>query len=69
MDTREEKDRLLEDYRMALTKKECKYFQRGNGECPFGNKCFYQHLSAEGREVSHHTGLTPVRDTSGFSWY
>ncbi len=52
VETKEEKDKLFEDYRLALNKKECKYFKRGDGECPFGNKCFYRHVDSEGKEVS-----------------
>jgi E3 ubiquitin-protein ligase makorin len=29
--------------------KECKYFNKGVGECPFGNKCFYKHADKDGR--------------------
>ena len=42
---------MLSEYKLALTKKECKYFRRGEGECPFGNKCFYRHVSASGEEI------------------
>ena len=34
-----------------LGQKECKYFNKGVGECPFGNKCFYQHADKEGRSA------------------
>jgi hypothetical protein len=30
------------------SKKECKYFNKGEGTCPFGNKCFYRHALADG---------------------
>ncbi|TRY70267.1 hypothetical protein TCAL_11375 [Tigriopus californicus] len=51
VDTPEDKDKLLTDYRLNLNKKECKYFRRGRGECPFGNKCFYRHVDASGLAV------------------
>lgn len=51
VDTPEDKEKLLTDYRMNLNKKECKYFRRGRGECPFGNKCFYRHVDASGSPV------------------
>jgi len=51
VDTKEEKDRLLTDYRKALNDKECKYFKRGDGQCPFGNKCFYKHVDRNRRHV------------------
>lgn len=51
LDTPEEKDQLLTSYRANLLQKECKYFQKGQGECPFGNKCFYRHAAADGKDV------------------
>ena len=47
IDTKEEKERLLGNYRMELQKKQCRYFDLGKGECPFGNKCFYRHEDAK----------------------
>ena len=73
VETPEEKERLLTDYKKNLGQKECKYFNKvctpnfaiyiwfgdnifttsisfqGSGECPFGNKCFYQHADKDGR--------------------
>jgi len=43
VDTKEEKDKLLSEYRAAMGAKDCKYFNGGLGKCPFGNKCFYRH--------------------------
>ena len=51
MDTKEEKDKLLSNYKLELMKKECKYYDKGNGECPFGNKCFYRHEDKNGKIV------------------
>jgi len=51
IDTKEEKERLLGNYRMELQKKQCRYFDLGKGECPFGNKCFYRHEDAKGNHV------------------
>lgn len=48
VETKEEKDKLLNDYRAALGAKDCKYFKKGEGKCPFGNKCFYKHALANG---------------------
>lgn len=48
METKEEKDKLLNDYRAALGAKDCKYFKKGEGKCPFGNKCFYKHALPNG---------------------
>ncbi|KAI8035610.1 hypothetical protein M5D96_011659 [Drosophila gunungcola] len=51
VDTKEAKDKLLGDYRTALGAKDCKYFKRGLGRCPFGNKCFYKHALPSGQIV------------------
>ncbi|XP_030375100.1 probable E3 ubiquitin-protein ligase makorin-1 [Scaptodrosophila lebanonensis] len=48
VETKEEKDKLLNDYRSALGAKDCKYFKKGDGKCPFGNKCFYKHALPNG---------------------
>ncbi|KAH8295825.1 hypothetical protein KR018_010637 [Drosophila ironensis] len=48
VDTKEEKEKLLSDYRAALGAKDCKYFKKGEGKCPFGNKCFYKHALPNG---------------------
>ncbi|KAF2361236.1 Zinc finger C3HC4 RING-type [Trinorchestia longiramus] len=45
---KEEKKKLVDSYREALGQKECKYFNKGEGTCPFGNKCFYRHALADG---------------------
>ena len=31
---------------------QCKYFNRGEGNCPFGNKCFYLHQNKDGSLVN-----------------
>lgn len=48
VETKEEKEKLLGDYRKALGVKDCKYFKKGDGKCPFGNKCFYKHALPNG---------------------
>jgi len=61
VETKEEKELLLTDYKKALEGKECKYFNKGEGECPFGNKCFYRHAGQDGREVDVGPPKKPVR--------
>jgi len=51
METSEEKDKLIGDYKKALSAKPCKYFKQGRGECPFGGKCFYLHANPDGSKV------------------
>ena len=43
VDSAEEKGKLFAEYHDNLNRKECKYFKRGEGDCPFGNKCFYRY--------------------------
>lgn len=31
--------------------KDCKYFNKGQGKCPFGNKCFYLHALPDGTKT------------------
>ncbi|XP_022914794.1 probable E3 ubiquitin-protein ligase makorin-1 isoform X2 [Onthophagus taurus] len=51
VDTKEEKEKVIENYKQVLSKKDCKYFKKGNGSCPFGNKCFYLHALNDGSKV------------------
>lgn len=51
VDTKEDKTKLIDDYKKALAKKDCKYFKKGTGKCPFGNKCFYLHQTPDGRKL------------------
>lgn len=48
VDTKEDKEKLIDDYKNALSRKDCKYFKKGQGKCPFGNKCFYLHAFPDG---------------------
>jgi len=51
VDTKEEKEKVINKYKSALAKKDCKYFKHGRGNCPFGNKCFYRHCLENGKQV------------------
>lgn len=51
VDTKEEKEKLIMDYKCALSTKDCKYFNKGRGKCPFGNKCFYLHALPDGTKT------------------
>jgi len=35
----------------VFSKKPCKYFDEGRGECPFGDSCFYLHAYPDGRQA------------------
>ncbi|XP_078582411.1 putative E3 ubiquitin-protein ligase makorin-1 [Branchiostoma floridae x Branchiostoma japonicum] len=45
-----EKTELIGTYKVALSKKPCKYFNQGKGTCPFGGNCFYLHAYPDGRK-------------------
>ncbi|KAK2582594.1 hypothetical protein KPH14_004882 [Odynerus spinipes] len=51
VDTKEEKEKLIKNYKDALSTKDCKYFDKGRGKCPFGNKCFYLHALPDGTKT------------------
>ena len=37
---------------LFFSKKPCKYFNQGKGECPFNARCFYLHAYPDGRIAS-----------------
>ncbi|XP_058830253.1 probable E3 ubiquitin-protein ligase makorin-1 [Topomyia yanbarensis] len=51
VDGRDEKDKLINDYKKACNTTHCKHFKQGSGKCPFGNKCFYKHALPSGQLV------------------
>ncbi|XP_017782292.1 PREDICTED: probable E3 ubiquitin-protein ligase makorin-1 isoform X2 [Nicrophorus vespilloides] len=51
VDTKEDKDKVIEKYKLVLSRKDCKYFKHGRGHCPFGNKCFYRHCLHNGKKI------------------
>ena len=51
IDTKEDKEKLIKEYKKALSMKDCRYFKLGYGRCPFGNECFYLHAYSDGTKV------------------
>lgn len=51
IDSPEDKDKLIQEYKRALSNKPCKYFKEGRGECPFAGACFYRHAYPDGRKA------------------
>ncbi|KAG6501019.1 E3 ubiquitin-protein ligase makorin-like [Zingiber officinale] len=47
--TKEEKQEIVDNYKAKLKSIDCKYFDFGNGTCPFGTSCFYKHAYRDGR--------------------
>uniref|UniRef100_A0A336MQK2 RING-type E3 ubiquitin transferase n=1 Tax=Culicoides sonorensis TaxID=179676 RepID=A0A336MQK2_CULSO len=66
VDTKEEKDKLINEYKDAMQIKDCKYFNKGRGKCPFGNRCFYRHVDSNGVPVDVGVPPRPVRRQNQF---
>ncbi|GJP49525.1 hypothetical protein CLOM_g8725 [Closterium sp. NIES-68] len=45
----DEKQDIIEGYKRKLKNTDCRYFNYGNGQCPFGTSCFYKHAYRDGR--------------------
>lgn len=43
-----EKLKIVEAYKRKVGEIDCKYFNYGNGECPFSHSCFYAHRTRTG---------------------
>ncbi|XP_068638438.1 E3 ubiquitin-protein ligase makorin-like [Aristolochia californica] len=46
--TKEEKQEIVDSYKTKLSSIDCRYFDFGNGSCPFGSSCFYKHAYRDG---------------------
>ncbi|XP_045144847.1 E3 ubiquitin-protein ligase makorin-1 [Echinops telfairi] len=49
VEEKEEKQKLIQKYKQAMSDKACRYFDEGRGSCPFGGNCFYKHAYPDGR--------------------
>ncbi|CAN1787625.1 Putative RING-type E3 ubiquitin transferase C3H69 [Linum perenne] len=49
--TQEEKKEIIDSYKAKLSLIDCKHFNFGNGNCPFGSSCFYKHHVKPGSYV------------------
>ncbi|KAI9116558.1 hypothetical protein K1719_012725 [Acacia pycnantha] len=47
--TTEEKNEIIDSYKEKLKSIDCKHFDFGSGNCPFGTSCFYKHAYRDGR--------------------
>ncbi|KAH0618819.1 hypothetical protein JD844_018309 [Phrynosoma platyrhinos] len=45
----EEKEKLIETFKARTSKIRCKFFVRGNGQCPFKSECIYLHELPRGQ--------------------
>lgn len=39
---------VVQEYRENLGKIDCKHYDKGEGECPFADSCFYMHRNKDG---------------------
>ncbi|XP_015579407.1 E3 ubiquitin-protein ligase makorin isoform X2 [Ricinus communis] len=46
--SKEEKQEIVDSYKAKLSSIDCKHFDFGNGNCPFGTSCFYKHTVKRG---------------------
>lgn len=42
------KQRIIDGYRKRIAEIDCSYFKRGEGHCPFADRCFYRHQYPDG---------------------
>jgi E3 ubiquitin-protein ligase makorin len=49
------KQRIISEYKRNLGKIPCGHFRQGQGVCPFGSSCFYEHRLPDGRLVDAST--------------
>ncbi|XP_075712022.1 E3 ubiquitin-protein ligase makorin-1 isoform X2 [Rhinoderma darwinii] len=49
VEEKEDKQKLIQKYKEAMSNKSCRYFDEGRGTCPFGGNCFYKHAYPDGR--------------------
>ena len=52
VEEKDEKEKLINDYKKAMSNKPCKYFKQGRGECPFAGACFYLHAYPDGTRAT-----------------
>jgi E3 ubiquitin-protein ligase makorin len=66
----EEKKEIIDIYKAKLRSIDCKHFNFGNGNCPFGASCFYKHAYSDGhleevvlRHLGSQEGETVITDS------
>ncbi|ESO85220.1 hypothetical protein LOTGIDRAFT_221472 [Lottia gigantea] len=64
VEAEEDKAKLIEGYKSALSSKPCRYFDQGKGECPFNEKCFYLHAYPDGRKAEPQPRRTRRRENA-----
>ncbi|GAV72756.1 zf-CCCH domain-containing protein/zf-RING_2 domain-containing protein [Cephalotus follicularis] len=59
--SKEEKQEIVDSYKAKLKSIDCKHFNFGNGNCPFGTSCFYRHTVKPGSYVWKYQRPPPRR--------
>ncbi|KAK7334616.1 hypothetical protein VNO80_26376 [Phaseolus coccineus] len=59
--TKEEKQEIIDNYKANCKLINCKHFNFGNGNCPFGASCFYKHTVKPGSYTWIHCRPPPQR--------
>ncbi|KAF7824545.1 E3 ubiquitin-protein ligase makorin [Senna tora] len=59
--SKEEKQEIIDNYKAKCKLIDCKHFNLGNGNCPFGNRCFYKHNVKPGSLTWRHGRPPPPR--------
>ncbi|KAK4842229.1 hypothetical protein QYF36_017963 [Acer negundo] len=62
--TPEEKMEIVDSYKGKLRSIDCKHFNFGNGNCPFGTSCFYKHMVKPGSYMWKYHRPPPRRPTA-----
>ena len=74
VEEKEEKQKLIQKYKEAMSNKACRYFDEGRSSCPFGGNCFYKHAYPDGcreepqnRKWEHQADAGPNEGTTSGS--
>ncbi|XP_030476330.1 putative RING-type E3 ubiquitin transferase C3H69 isoform X1 [Syzygium oleosum] len=59
--SKEEKQEIIDNYKAKLKSIDCKHFNFGDGNCPFGTSCFYKHTVKPGSYTWIHHRPPPRR--------
>ena len=58
MEEKEEKQKLIQKHKEAISNKVGRYFDEGRGSCPFGGNCFYKHVYHDvEKEMATHSSI------------
>ncbi|MED6148977.1 hypothetical protein PIB30_058027 [Stylosanthes scabra] len=67
--TKEDKQEIIDNYKANCKLIDCKHFNFGDGNCPFGTSCFYKHTVKPGSYTWIHKRPPPRRRPNNFDMY